>query len=132
MEFYDPPEDCKRRECLLQGTPCTGIWWSVDGREHNICVDRNAHDPAFVFCPGNYKGGALSPLDKATPEVHCKHYNLLHLGEVIWGRRSRGLHYVDDFDPSEDRSVIVMYGEYRVLEKDRYKHVVNVNTTNMD
>ena len=129
MAYYNKPENRHRKQYLLAGTPCTGIWWSWDGREHNIHVDRNAFGTAFVFSSGNYKGGELAMLHKAMPELHCKH--LLCLGEVIGGRWSRGLHYVSNLTGCDDRSVFVMYGEYRILEKDTYKHVENVNTNNI-
>ena len=62
------------------------------------------------------------------PEFECN--LLLGFVEVLGGHWSRGLHCVDDLDPSESRSV-VSYGEYHVLEKDKYKHVENINTTNL-
>ena len=68
-------------------------------------------------------------LHKAMPELHCKH--LLCLGEVIGGRYRRGLHHVSNLTECDDQSVFVMYGEYRIPEKDTYKHVENVNTNNI-
>ena len=126
MAFYDKEENKERKGYLLPGTPCTGIWWSRDGREENMHVDRNAYGPAFVFCTGDYKGGELTFLHQEEPGLCCKHK--LCLGEVIGGRWSRGLHYVQNVFKSDDRTAIVMYGEYRVLEKETYKHVVNKNT----
>jgi hypothetical protein len=84
-------------------------------------IDRNAYCSAFVFCPDNYTGGALT-LENGG--VRCSH--LLKLGEVIAGRWSRSHHCIDDCD--EFRNSFVMYGEYRILEKETYIHVKNKNT----
>ena len=124
MAYYDLPENKHKKKFLLPGTPCTGIWWSCDGRGHNMHIDRNAYCSAFVFCPDNYSGGALVLENQKMPGVHCEH--LLQLGEVIGGRWSRSDHCINDCE--EFRNSIVMYGEYRIVEKEGYKHVENINT----
>ena len=126
MAFYNKPENADRKKFLLHDTPLTGIWWSCDGREHNMHTDRNAYGAAFVFTPKSYKGGALVTEHQSRPGVQCKH--LLKRGEIIGGRWSRSPHCIDDCDANESRTAIVMYGEFRILEKDNYKHVENVNT----
>ena len=71
------------------------------------------------------------------PGVQCCH--LIKKGELVGGRWSRSPHCVDDLDDSnelddkdeEKRYAIVMYGEYRMLEKDTYLHVENANTQNV-
>jgi hypothetical protein len=124
MAYYNLEENKHKKKYLLPGTPCTGIWWSCDGREHNVHVDRNAYCSSFIFCPESYSGGALILRNKKMPAVQCKH--LLQLGEVIAGRWSRSEHCIDACN--ESRNSFVLYGEYRILEKDTYKHVENGNT----
>jgi hypothetical protein len=53
------------------------------------------------------------------------------LGEVVAGRWSRGPHYIQRGKKGENRSVIVLYGDYRILEENGYKHIVNENTVTL-
>lgn len=127
MALYNQPENIHRKKYLLHNTPCTGIWWSCDGREHNMHTDRNAYGACFVFCPKTYKGGALILEHENRPGVQCKH--LIERGQIVGGRWSRSPHCIDDCYKGESRNSIVMYGEFRILQKDSYRHVENANTS---
>ena len=127
MEYYDLEENRHLKRFLFPGTPCTGFWWSCDDCAFNKHIDRNAYGVAFVF--STYGGGDLTFVHLSMPDIECSHH--LELGEVVAGRWSRGPHYIQKCKKGEVRSVIVLYGDYRILEKKGYVHIENKSTTTL-
>jgi hypothetical protein len=111
---YNKYENKHLKEYLLEDSPCTGIWWSCDGREHNNHVDRNAYGATFLISPQDYNGAALSVLHKMMPDIHCKH--IPKLGQVVAGCWSRGLHYIDSINKKVNK-VCLFYMESMTMAK---------------
>lgn len=130
MKHYDTEENMWRKRFLLPGTPCTGIWWSCDSRGYNEHIDFDAYGVAFVFSTGNYTGGDLTFRHKNIAEIQCSQH--LKLGEVVAGRWSRSPHFIKRCKKGEERSVIVVYGDYRILKETTYLHVENDNTATLE
>jgi hypothetical protein len=150
LKYFDRPENLEKKEHLLPNTPCTNIWWSTDGRDSNEHCDWNAYGASFLFCPDNYKSGAITLRHDDMPEVKVE--TLLEAGEVFAGRWARSPHSNryggdtgddgdddtgdddtgdddtgdDDTGAVEGRTSFVMYCDSRIVT-DEYTYLCVVN-----